>query len=131
MKYIISYKVALSFNIGIDLDEENVIRYTESVIDALISGHALFEEVYEYPIDSTAIITEHAPNNDRFFTYLDFKLDGDLLPNPDNAEQLEQIREWLTEALQNGRFELVILWRRNLEAHIVFELKNAHSMTFN
>lgn len=127
MSYIVSYKAAQSFHIGMDIDEENTRRYTEAVIGALVSGHALLEEVYDYPVHSH-LIAEHLPNSDQFFTYLDFKINSAGRPDTDSAAALEQLRESLIRALQDGAFELVILWRRNLEAHIVFELRSGNTL---
>jgi hypothetical protein len=121
MEHIISYKVAQSFHIGMDITEETTKRYIQAVIDALKSGHALFDESYEYPIHGTNIITEHKPDSDKFFTYIDFKIQSQNAVNPENGEDLEKLRGHIVDWLSNDKFELVILWKRSREAHIVFE----------
>lgn len=123
MEYILSYKVAQSFNIGMDITEETTKRYSQAVIDALKSGDALFDESYEYPIHKNGIITEHEPDGEKFFTYLDFKIRSETLIPTESGNDLEQLREQIIDGLSNDKFELVILWKRNLEAHIVFESK--------
>lgn len=124
MEYILSYKVAQSFNIGMDIDEETTKRYCQAVIDALKSGHALFDESYEYPIHDNNIVTEHEPDTEKFFTYLDFKIQSENPISTENGSDLEKLREKIIDGLSNGRFDLVILWRRNREAHIVYEYKS-------
>ncbi len=118
---IISYKVAQSFNIGMDISEETTQRYTQAVSQALESGHALFEEIYDYPLQSHHIISEHNPDSEHFFTYIDFKVQTAESFTADTSEALDRMRTELLKALGNGQFELIILWRRNFEAHIVFE----------
>lgn len=123
MEYIISYKVAQSFNIGMDINEETTGRYAQAVIDALKSGHALFNESYEYPMHSNHIITEHEPDSEKFFTYLDFKIAAENPIPTEHPDDLDLLRKQIIDKLSNDQFELVILWKRNLEAHIVFEHK--------
>lgn len=118
---ILSYKVAQSFNIGMDISEETTQRYIQAVSQALESGHALFEETYEYPLQAHNIVTEHDPDSEHFFTYIDFKINTADGISADNPEALDRIRTQLLKALADGSFELIILWRRNFEAHIVFE----------
>lgn len=121
---IISYKVAQSFNIGMDISEETTQRYTQAVSQALESGHALFEETYDYPLQSHNIISEHNPDSEHFFTYIDFKVQTEESFAADTPEALDRIRTELLKALKRGQFQLIILWRRNFEAHIVFEYKS-------